>query len=57
LIAAGAVLFLSQMHGYSHTSNPDEFGFSSDNHVHEHIRLDQESAALLVKESKRETID
>lgn len=57
LIAAGAVLFLMQMHGYSHTSNPDEFGFSSDNHVHDHIKMEQENAERIVKESKRESLD
>jgi HupE / UreJ protein len=57
LIAAGAYLFLMQMHGYSHTSHPDEFGFSADNHIHEHIKMDEENAARILKESKRETID
>lgn len=57
LIGAGAFLFLMQMHGYSHTSTPDEFGFSSDNHIHEHIRMDEENAARIIKESKRQTID
>ena len=36
LIMAGAVLFLMQMHGYAHIANPDEFGFSADNHYHAH---------------------
>jgi len=36
LIVAGAFLFLMQMHGYSHTVNPDEFGFPEDNHAHAH---------------------
>ena len=36
LIMAGAVLFLMQMHGYTHIANPDEFGFSADNHYHAH---------------------
>ncbi|VAX32423.1 putative membrane protein [hydrothermal vent metagenome] len=42
LIAAGAFLFLMQMHGYTHTSDPDEFGFSTDNHHHEHLRMEEE---------------
>jgi hypothetical protein len=46
-----------QMHGYSHVTNPDEFGFSTDNHVHEHIKMDQENAARVLKESNRESID
>ncbi|MDH4133246.1 MAG: HupE/UreJ family protein [Gammaproteobacteria bacterium] len=44
LVFAGGLLFLMQMHGYSHVSNPDEFGFSLDNHYHEHQRLDLEAA-------------
>jgi hypothetical protein len=36
LIAAGALLFLMQLHGYSHTRNPDDFGFSDDLHHHAH---------------------
>jgi hypothetical protein len=39
LIIAGAFLFLMQMHGYSHTRSPDEFGFSNELHYHEHERL------------------
>lgn len=57
LIGAGLTFFLMQMHGYSHVTNPDEFGFSADNHVHEHIKMDQENAARIIKESSRETID
>lgn len=40
LIVAGALLFLMQMHGYLHTSNPDEFGFPEDNHSHAHEDMD-----------------
>ena len=36
IIAAGVFLFFMQMHGYSHTVNPDEFGFAEDNHFHAH---------------------
>ena len=57
LIGAGLLFFLMQMHGYSHVTNPDEFGFSADNHIHEHIKMDQENAARVLKESGRETID
>lgn len=42
LVFAGIGLFLFQMHGYTHISYPDEFGFSADNHAHEHMRLDAE---------------
>ncbi len=44
LIAAGAFLFLMQMHGYTHTTDPDEFGFSTDNHFHEHIKMEEKIA-------------
>jgi len=57
LIGAGAFLFLMQMHGYSHVSTPDEFGFSADNHIHEHLKMDEDNAARILKESNRETID
>ncbi len=33
---SGALLFLGQLHGYSHTVYPDEFGFSEDLHHHAH---------------------
>ena len=36
LILAGFILLLMQLHGYIHTSNPDEFGFSKDGHHHAH---------------------
>lgn len=57
LIFAGAYLFLVQMHGYSHVSDPDEFGFSSDNHIHEHIEMDRARAAQVIKESTHDTLD
>lgn len=41
LIAAGIFLFMMQMHGFGHNSNPDEFGFSTDNHFHEHKKIEQ----------------
>ncbi len=40
LIFLGGLLFMMQMHGYSHGNNPDEFAFSSDNHFHEHMKMD-----------------
>lgn len=40
LIFLGILLFLMQMHGYEHNANPDEYGFSSDNHYHEHLKMD-----------------
>ena len=39
LILAGFLLLLMQLHGYLHTSNPDEFGFSEDNHIHHHLDM------------------
>jgi hypothetical protein len=45
LIAAGALLFLYQVHGYLHTRYPDAFGFSEDAHYHAHEAMDQESDA------------
>lgn len=54
LIFAGTLLFLMQMHGYAHVSNPDEFGFSADNHHHEHLRLNQDAAAA---QSHHQSID
>lgn len=36
LILAGFMLLLMQLHGYLHTSNPDEYGFSRDEHIHHH---------------------
>jgi uncharacterized membrane protein YczE len=39
LILAGFLLLLMQLHGYLHSANPDEFGFSEDNHIHHHMKL------------------
>lgn len=41
LILGGFMLLLMQLHGYLHTSDPDEFGFSEDNHSHHHMKLDK----------------
>lgn len=45
LIMAGALLFLMQMHGYLHTTSPDEFGFPEDNHFHIHEKMDSPAPA------------
>lgn len=45
LIYAGAFLFLFQMHGYSHTLDPDEFPFPEDNHFHAHEKMDAQIPA------------
>lgn len=57
LIAAGALLFLMQMHGYSHVSNPDEFGFSSDNHYHDHLEMKSVPSAQTSTPTSHDTID
>lgn len=57
LIFAGIFLFAMQMHGYSHVKNPDEFGFSSDNHIHEHINMEAQRAAKLRSEAVHDSID
>ena len=41
LMLAGFMLLLMQLHGYLHTSNPDEFGFSEDNHIHHHLEMNK----------------
>lgn len=41
LILAGLLLFLMQMHGYEHTSYPDDYGFSKDNHIHHHMDMEK----------------
>jgi hypothetical protein len=43
LIFAGAFLFLMQMHGYSHTIAPDEFGFPEDSHLHAHEKIESQA--------------
>lgn len=40
LILAGFMLLLMQLHGYLHTSAPDDYGFSEDNHLHHHLKLE-----------------
>lgn len=57
LIFAGLYLFMMQMHGYSHVTQPDEFGFSSDNHYHEHLKMDEAKAAQLRQSSSHDSID
>lgn len=41
LIAAGVLLFVMQMHGYLHTTNPSEFGFDADGHFHAHESMEE----------------
>lgn len=44
LMSLGVLLLLQQLHGYSHESHPDDFGFSADNHLHEHEKMEVEMA-------------
>jgi len=57
LIVAGFYLFIMQMHGYSHMTDPDEFGFSADNHAHEHIRMDQQRSQQLREQSSHDSLE
>lgn len=43
LILVGFMLLIMQLHGYLHTTGPDEFGFAEDNHAHHHTKLTVES--------------
>jgi len=56
LIVAGFYLALMQMHGYSHVTDPDEFGFSSDNHAHDHIRMEEKRAQTLKEQSIHDSL-
>lgn len=40
LVIAGSLLFLMQMHCYLHTAFPDDFGFSSNQHIIDHFNND-----------------
>lgn len=57
LIGAGLYLFLMQMHGYAHNTQPDEFGFSSDNHYHEHLEMEQQRIEQLREQNHHDSID
>lgn len=45
LVAAGLLLFLMQMHGYSHAIFPNEFGFNADAHYHSHQHMQAQKPA------------
>lgn len=55
LIAAGAFLFMMQMHGFGHNASPDEFSFSTDNHFHEHKKMEQ--TIIQQQRNSHQTID
>ena len=57
LIIAGFYLFLMQMHGYSHVTDPDEYGFSSDNHYHDHLKIEEQRVLELRKQSSHDSIE
>ena len=56
LMLLGTVLLLQQLHGYSHVSHPDEFGFSTDSHLHEHEKMEIKMANPLQR-SSHDSID
>ena len=39
LMFAGFMLLLTQLHGYLHTTNEEEFGFNADEHYHIHLDM------------------
>lgn len=52
LISLGGLLLIMQLHGYSHTKWPDDFGFPADNHNHAHIKMiDPTTSDSVMKES------
>ena len=40
LVIAGSLLFFMQVHGYLHTTYPDDFGFSTLQHTLDHFDND-----------------
>jgi len=54
LIFAGIFLFSMQIHGYWHVKTPDDFGFSTDNHYHDHLRMNEQQSAT---QPRHESID
>jgi len=51
IIFLGFMLLLMQLHGYLHNSNPDEFGFSEDNHNHSHMKMNKPEVQTYKHES------
>jgi hypothetical protein len=45
LIAAGALLLVFQLHGYSHSAHADDFPISRDDHFHAHEEMQDSGAA------------
>ncbi|MFT7673174.1 MAG: hypothetical protein ACI845_001584 [Gammaproteobacteria bacterium] len=46
LMMVGGLLLLMQLHGYQHTSHPDEFPLNKDDHRHTHEDMQQELSPL-----------
>jgi hypothetical protein len=42
LMFLGFMLLLMQLHGYLHTSHPEEYGFNADEHYHIHMQIEEE---------------
>lgn len=57
LVLFGALLFLMQTHAYLHNAFPDEFGFSSVNHMVDHFNNDIPSGDALVSPDTRAPTD
>lgn len=53
LVAAGLLLFLLQMHGYTHLTSADDLGFSEDLHSHAH----QDMEAEKLRSRHRDSLD
>ena len=51
LMLAGFMLLLMQLHGYLHNANPDEFGFSKDNHIHHHMSLEKQKNKIHIHDN------
>lgn len=53
LIFAGVLLLFMQLHGYAHSSFPDDFGFATDNHYHAHeqMKLEEKRNSTKIKDN------
>ena len=52
LMFAGALLLLTQLHGYQHTQYSDEFPLNQDDHHHTHEALDAKASPLSTYQKK-----
>jgi len=53
LIIVGFLLLLVQLHGYLHTSSPDEFPINKDDHFHTHQEMKPEKKASITGYQKK----